>query len=227
MPSIAPSVTSAASPLDARAGTGGPLPHQSEMERSFGRSFGHVEAHTGMAAELAPLGAQALTIGRTVAFADSQPSPALVTHEATHVAQNEQAGAAVAMASGVVAPRHSAAEAEADTNASLVVAHGPGARLPPITAAPMASVHLAPPKLLVPEGDPPPHQSTIVVPDADHPSRRDIDGEQVTQTGATAAPGKATPLRGKSWRSLAEVTESVQVQDDSGDTLHIDITYRL
>jgi hypothetical protein len=210
---------------EVRAGTGGPLPYRSEMERSFGRSFGNVEAHTDMAAELAPLGAQALTIGCTIAFAESQPSPAVVTHEATHVAQNEQAGAAVAMTSGVVAPRDSAAEIEADTNASMVVAHGPGARLPPITAAPMASVHLAP-KLLVPDADPP-RKATIQVPDADHPSRRDIDGQQVIQTDKAIDLGKATPLRGKSWSSLAEVAESVHVQDDSGDTLHLDITYRL
>jgi hypothetical protein len=123
---------------------GGPLPYRAELERSFGRSFAAVEAHTGMAAELVPLGAQALTVGNQVAFADTAPSPALVAHEAAHVTQNEQAGAHAAMASGVVAPRDSPAEAEADAITSQVAAHGPGVRLPPITAAPAAHVQLAP-----------------------------------------------------------------------------------
>jgi hypothetical protein len=67
----------------------------------------------------------------------------------------------------------------------------------------------------------------IQIPDADHPSRLDIDGEQVVQTDKTIGPGKGALIRNKSWKSLAEVAESVDLQDDSGDTLHIDITYRL
>ena len=39
-----------ASPISARRGAGRPLPYRAEMERSFGRSFSEVEAHTGMAA---------------------------------------------------------------------------------------------------------------------------------------------------------------------------------
>jgi hypothetical protein len=105
-------------------------------------------------------------------------------------------------------------------------ATGRGVSPPPITAAPVAQVQLAP-KLLVPNADAPPHGTTIQVPDADHPSRRDIEGEPVIQTDKTIAPGQATPPRGKSWKSLAEVAESINVQDDRGDTLHIDITYRL
>lgn len=96
-----------------------------------------------MAAELAPLGASALTTGDQVMFADENPSTALVAHEATHAIQNEQAGATTAMASGVVAPRDSGAEAEADANAARV-AHEPGIRLPAVTAAPAAQVHLSP-----------------------------------------------------------------------------------
>jgi hypothetical protein len=130
------------------------------------------------------------------------------------------------MASGVVAPRESGAEAEADASARLVAAQGPGVRLPRVAAAPAAHVQLAP-RLLVPDPDRSPTSPTILVPDASHPARRDIDGEQVIQTGAATMPGKPTSLRGKTWKSLAEVAESVQVQDDSGDTLHIDITYRL
>src|SRR5262249_34548150 len=152
--------------------------------------------------------------------------PVLVAHEATHVVQNEQVGTATAMASGVVAARESAAEAEADASAQLVATHGPGTRLTPVAAAPAAHVHLAP-KHLVPDKDASPRGSTLLIPDADHPARRGIDGEQVIQTGEMIGPGKASPLRGKSWASLAEVTESVQVQDDSGDALHIDVTYRL
>ncbi len=201
------------------------LPHRAAMEQSFGRPLDHVQAHTGVGHELAPYGAQALAAGNHVAFADASPSPALVAHEIAHVVQNEQAGAAATMASGVVAPRDSPAEAEADAVAGLVAAHGPGVRLPSITAAPAAHVHLAP-RRLVPDPDLTP-RPTILVPDANHPAMRDGDGEQVIQTGTTTAPDKPTALRGKSWKSLAEVAESVHVQDDSGDTLHIDITYRL
>jgi filamentous hemagglutinin len=202
------------------------LPHRAEMERSFGRSLDHVQAYTGMAAELAPHGAQALATGNVVAFADAKPAPPIVAHEVTHAVQNQQAGMAAPMASGVVAPRDSAAEAEADAIAGQVAAHGPGVRLPPITAAPAAHVHLAP-KLLVPAADAPAPRTTIQVPDADHPLRRDIDGEPAIQTDKASEPGKAAPLRGKSWKSLIEVAESVDVKDDSGDTLHIDLTYRL
>jgi hypothetical protein len=201
------------------------LPYRAEMERSFGRPLDHVQAYTGVGHELAPYDARALATGNVVVFADASPSRALVAHEVTHTVQNQQAGAAAAMASGVVAPHDSPAEAEADAIAGLVAAHGTGVRLPPITAAPAAHVQLAP-KLLVPDPDLSPHP-TILVPDANHPARRDLDGDQVIQTGTTTASGKPTPLRGTSWKSLAEVAESVHVQDDSGDTLHIDITYRL
>jgi hypothetical protein len=77
-------------------------------------------------------------------FADATPSPALVAHEATHLQQSKQAGASAAMESGIVAPRDSEAEAEADAMAGFVATHGPSVRLPAITAAPAAQVHLAP-----------------------------------------------------------------------------------
>ena len=60
---------------------GEPLPHRAEMEHAFGRSFSDVKAHKGMAVELAPMGAQAVTVGNEVMFADETPSPALVAHE--------------------------------------------------------------------------------------------------------------------------------------------------
>jgi hypothetical protein len=125
----------------------------------------------------------------------------------------------------VSSPRDSPAEAEADAVGGLVAAHGPGVRVPPIAAPPSAHVQLAP-KRLVPNPDLAPHP-TILIPDANHPAMRDVDGEQVIQTGATTTPGKPATLRGKAWKSLAEVAESVDVRDDSGDTLHIDLTYRL
>jgi len=85
----------------------------------------------------------------------------------------------------------------------------------------------AAPIRLVPRPELERHASPILIPDAEHPSRRDIDGEQVIQTGQTYDRGKTAPIRNKAWKSLAEVAESVDVQADSGDTLHIDLTYRL
>ncbi len=220
--------------LGAPRSPGKPVPHLAGAERAFGRSFAHVEAFTGMGEELGPMGAKALTVGHHVAFAENEPSPELVTHELTHVAQNDQAGASLAMAAGVVAPRHSAAEAEADANAASVAEQGFAAKLPPVVARPAAHVHLAPedgdthraPKVLMPEPGPPP-RSTIVVPDADHPARRDADGELVIQTGQRIASGSAPPLRGKAWKSLLERTEPIELRDDSGDVLIIVATYRI
>lgn len=118
-----------------------PLPHQAEMESSFGESLGHVEAHTGMAAELEPHGAQAMTRGNTMMFADKQPSAALVGHELTHVLQNQRAGTNVAMASGV-ASVESGAEVEARANAARI-AEQPGTPLPAVRAAPAGGIHFA------------------------------------------------------------------------------------
>jgi hypothetical protein len=126
--------------LDVSTRKGASLPYREDMEGVFGRSFANVEAHTGMAAELAPLGAEAITIGNTVAFADEQPSQQLVAHEATHVAQNEQTGASTAMASGGVMSEDSPAEREADEMADQVAKHGSAVRLPPVKQAPTASI---------------------------------------------------------------------------------------
>lgn len=59
------------------------------------------------------------------------------------------------------------------------------------------------------------------------PVAQGLDGEQVIQTDQATGPGKAALIRNQSWKALAEVAEAVDLQDDSGDTLHIDITYRL
>ncbi len=119
------------------------VPHRAGMEQSFDRPLGHVKAYTGVA-ELATVGAKAVARGDTVAFADASPSPAIVAHEVTHTIQAEQAGAAPPMAAGVVEPRTSPAEAEADDMATRVAAAGPGVKLPPVVAAPAANVQLAP-----------------------------------------------------------------------------------
>jgi hypothetical protein len=67
------------------------LPHRDDMERSFGRSFAEVEAHTGPRATAAcdRLGAAAFTHGGHVVFGGSPPSRSLVAHELTHVVQQE------------------------------------------------------------------------------------------------------------------------------------------
>ena len=85
-----------------------------------------------------------LATGNVVAFADAAPSPSLVAHEVAHAVQNEHAGAMVPMASGVVAPGDSAAEAEAEAAAGIVAAHGPGTPLPTVSAKPAAHIHLSP-----------------------------------------------------------------------------------
>lgn len=130
-------------PAEAARG-GGKLPYAAELGHAFGYSLDHVKARTSVADELAPYGAEAMTVGGEVAFADEKPSPALVAHEATHVIQNEQAGASAAMAAGIVAPRDSEAEAEAHDIARIVRTNGFASSLPPVTAAPAAQVHLSP-----------------------------------------------------------------------------------
>ena len=76
----------------AQAGFGdrpGELPYRSEMEQGFGTSFAGVSAHTGPQAAAASqaLGAEAYTVGQSVAFADPNPSKAVVAHELAHTIQ--------------------------------------------------------------------------------------------------------------------------------------------
>lgn len=77
-------------------GAGEAVPHQADLERSFGRDLGHVQAHTDAGARAAcrTLGAEAYAMGDHVAFASETPSPATVAHELTHVTQSEQRGPA-------------------------------------------------------------------------------------------------------------------------------------
>lgn len=122
------------------AGTGDALPHRGRMEAAFGQDLGFVQAHTGAAAQLAPLGAQAAARGDQVAFAEAAPSPWLVAHELTHVMQTRGAGGAESSAgSGPIAAKStiasddSAAEREADRVADRVAA---GESAGPISAPP-------------------------------------------------------------------------------------------
>jgi hypothetical protein len=79
---------------EAARGTSGsaqPYPYRTEIEASIGRSvpakaFFGVEASGACAA----LGAEAYTVGDSVAFASSNPSPRLAAHEATHVVQQSE-----------------------------------------------------------------------------------------------------------------------------------------
>ena len=76
-------VQRALAPADAFAlatsGPAGPVPYRAELEREFGRGFGHMRAHLGGPAAregLAELGAVAAAYGSSVAFATEQPSRA-------------------------------------------------------------------------------------------------------------------------------------------------------
>ena len=73
----------------------------------------------------------------------------------------------------------------------------------------------------------PPSTGRLLLPDANHPARNDVDGDQVIQTDKTVGRGIGALGGSKAWKGLATVTESVDLPDDSGDTLHIDVTYRL
>src|SRR5882757_10086972 len=110
-----------------------------------------------------------------------------------------------------------------DTLGTRAAPDGPGKRtltdqLPHAASpsTPAGDVHQAPKHLVPDPNAPPPPRSTILLPDADHPAGRDVDGEQVVQTDKAVAPGTATPLRGTSWKSLAQVSESIDVEDGSG-----------
>jgi hypothetical protein len=104
------------------ASGGGAVPYREAMEAGFGTSFADVSAHTGGAAASASraIGAEAYTMGSSVAFADANPSPQLVAHELAHVVQ-QRAGAGP---SGGVGEVGDAFEREADAAADVVAAGG-------------------------------------------------------------------------------------------------------
>lgn len=129
--------------LPGAANEAGPVPHQREMEESFGADFSNVRARTG-ATELRAQGAEAVAHGGTVAFADATPAPALVAHELTHVVQQDRAGGDAAIAaSGDVSDDAEPAEREA-RDVAAAVDRGERASSIPITAAPAARFHRSP-----------------------------------------------------------------------------------
>ncbi|MBM4319187.1 MAG: DUF4157 domain-containing protein, partial [Deltaproteobacteria bacterium] len=102
--------------LQQLAGEVGELPHRAEMEARFGpqlqQALAGMTIHTGpLSAELASsMGAQAVTIGQHIVFAQPRPPAETVAHELAHLLQQEKGGAA----KGGVAGRGSAAEQEAE-----------------------------------------------------------------------------------------------------------------
>ena len=113
-------------------GSGRPLdgPVRRRMESAFGRSFGHVRAHTGAtpARLSSEQNARAFTVGEHVAFGAGEYRPgtlmgdALIAHELAHVVQQHNAGEQpVARMSGDGA-RYGALEQDADHAAAGVLA---------------------------------------------------------------------------------------------------------
>ena len=100
-------------------GSGGPLPHLAEIQRSFGHhDVSHVSAHQGSRAISAArvIGARGYTIGDRVAFA-GKPDLHTAAHEAAHVVQ-QRAGVHLA---GDVGEAGDTYERHADAVADQVV----------------------------------------------------------------------------------------------------------
>src|SRR6185369_14650768 len=87
----APASTSSNVDADAARGIGGaaqPYPHRAAIEASMGRSLpAKAFVGTEASAASATLGAEAYTVGDSVAFGTSSPSLRLAAHEAAHVVQ--------------------------------------------------------------------------------------------------------------------------------------------
>jgi len=124
----------------ATAGAASTVPHRARMEAAFGQDFGGVRAHLGdgpARAGLDTLGARAAAHGDVVVFDSSSPSAELVAHELTHVVQQRQSGGATTQHQAVVSEAGDAAEREADSVASRVIA---GERVT-VSATPSAGIH--------------------------------------------------------------------------------------
>lgn len=80
----------------ARTGAASPLPHQGEAEQRLGHDLSQIETYSGPAARAAcdALGADAFTVGNTVAFASARPELETVLHEAAHTIQQRGAASA-------------------------------------------------------------------------------------------------------------------------------------
>lgn len=114
------------------------IPHRPQMEAAFGQDFGGVQAHLGVPDAMGSIGARAAARGDRVAFAETSPSPWLVAHELTHVAQARQGGdAGGAARSATIGASDDAAEHEADAVADRVAAGLPAGA---IRAAPASTV---------------------------------------------------------------------------------------
>lgn len=132
-------------PVDAWAhatlGRATEVPYRAEMEKSFGRSFGSVQAHLGGDGAnqgLGALGAHAAAHGDVVAFRESSPSRGLVAHELAHVVQQSGGGAGVQAKS--VGAQGGGAEQRADAAAEAVLRGEP---VPDVGSADSDVVHLA------------------------------------------------------------------------------------
>jgi hypothetical protein len=134
----APAEEPAAAFAAATSSGGGAVPYAEAMASYFGSDFGDVVAYTGKSDELAAMDAEAVTDGLAIAFASTEPSPALVAHELTHVVQQRRAGGAMLAASGATSDPSDDAEREADAVAAHVARHGPVGPAPRIAASPRA-----------------------------------------------------------------------------------------
>ncbi len=102
------------------SGSGGAMPFQSRIQKSFGGyDIGHVQAHTDRAAQegSAAMGANAFATGSHVAFGKS-PDLHTAAHEAAHVIQ-QKGGVSLSGGVGAVGDRY---EQHADAVADRVVA---------------------------------------------------------------------------------------------------------
>jgi hypothetical protein len=101
------------------SGPGSELPHRAAIESSYGVDLGGVRAYTGPAASAAAdsLGAEAFTMGSSIAFASSSPSLHLAAHEAAHVVQQSNG----VQLSGKMGKAGDSYEVEADRAADRAV----------------------------------------------------------------------------------------------------------
>jgi outer membrane protein OmpA-like peptidoglycan-associated protein len=148
----------------AEGGLSGPareLPRRAQMERAFGVDLGAVRAHLGGEASSAcdELGAEAFTLGHSIAFRSAQPSAHVVAHEVTHVLQQGQTPSAGSGAGASVSAADSSAEREAATVAARVESGGVAGSVS--GDAPAGVIHRAPPN---PRASPPPGSSPVPAP---------------------------------------------------------------
>jgi outer membrane protein OmpA-like peptidoglycan-associated protein len=133
------------------------LPRRAQMEQAFGVDLGSVRAHLGGQASAAceELGAEAFTLGRSIAFKSPQPSAHVVAHEVTHVLQGQTSGAGSGSEGAV-----SAADSPAEREASMVAGRvdGGGAAGSVRAEAAPGVVHRAPPN---PRASPPPGSAPV------------------------------------------------------------------